>query len=137
MKDERILVIVLFASYMVRDAWQLYPIDPDTLCLGSPCAYDIHPFPFSSQGIAKSTYCWLIGLYTAQFLWCFIPRALVKRTKPVFTCALVLAACELAECLINYNEPWSYIIGVPLNITSLRYVFFSYFALPTFYLWRN
>lgn len=138
MKDERVLVLLCVTAYIVRDLWILIPIDPDTLCRNySPCPYDWHPFPLSDQPISESTYYWLIGQYGSQVLYCSVPMALVTKTKLFFNAAFILAACEFAECLINYNESWGYFIGLPINITLLRYFFFALFSFSTFYSWKN
>ncbi len=137
MKDERRLVILMVVAYGTRDMWQLCRIDPDTLCRNTPCPYDWHPFPLSPQPIAESSYYWLIGYYAFQFIWSFIPRSMVTHTRLFFNAACILAACEFAECLINYNDPWGYFIGVPVNITSLRYLFFALFAIPIFSSWKK
>lgn len=122
---------------MIRDAWTLFPDSPESLCLDSQCAYDIHPFPFSEQGLARSSFNWLIGYYASQFITCFLLLAMSTKLKRFFLVVLVIAACELAEMRLNYNEAWTHILGIPVDVTTLRYPLLFFYSIHYFISWNR
>lgn len=75
---------------------------------------------------------------------CFVPWAMARKARTFFNAALIIAACELAEYLINYNESWGFIyiptsketnVPIPVNVTTLRYPFFLAYSIRTLSSW--
>lgn len=110
MKDERILMCVVFGAFFLRELWTLFPD-----------RQDLRPFPFSEQEINLRTYIWMLSGYFIQIVLAYALFAYSDHAKLFFNAMFILAVLETLEFCLNYNEYWIKIAGIGLNVTMVRY----------------
>lgn len=128
MKDERILMVIIFASFFLRELWTIFPANDRV----------INPFPFAKQEINYQTYIWMMCGYVIPCLVSIVLMQYASQQAYIFFHAFfILAVLELAEYLLNYNRYWFTIGGVGVNITMIRYAVLSGIILVKLVVWKN
>lgn len=128
MRDERILMILIFASFFLRELWTLFPENNNL----------IKPFPFSQQEIVFRTYIWMMCGYVMPCLFGFVLSEYSSpKAQLFFDAFFVLAILEFVEYLLNYNQYWFKIQGIGVNITNIRYVILSGIILFKLITWKT
>lgn len=128
MKDGRVLMLLIFSTFLLRELWTLFP-KSDAL---------IKPFLFSEQQIGYQTYVWMMCGYAIQIIiyWALI-QIVTDKTHIFFNVVFALAVLEIFEFIFNYNQYWFNISGIGVNITTLRYVILSSIILFKIVTWKT
>lgn len=100
--------------------------------------YYHQPFPFSEQSVSWEQYVWMIGL-RVSFLallvhFFFILRGLPNRRSDtnLLLAAIVLFFYELVDHLLNYNEPYTGWLGIPVSCNTISFLLYCIFVLYTY-----
>lgn len=114
---QRWLLVILFATYLIHEAWTLFP--------DSSAVFKM--FPFSDQVISKQYYVFLVSQYVIWIIVFGVIYVLIEEgLRDVVKWFLVFQCLELIEFFLTYNEPLLRvkIINIPvgINITNIKVV---------------
>jgi hypothetical protein len=130
MKKEFYIMAAVILAFVIREVWTLKDFPSG----------EISPFPFSKQGIYRSTYVWMVCLNLMVIVFLLCLHQYSDKAKLFFQVAIWLQLAEIVEFILNYNQPWIRLsLGVhhvPINVTTLRYVVLFIVSLCTF-IWRT
>ena len=118
---------MVMLAFVLREAWRFLP-DSEEL---------IRPFPFSNQEIYPQTYVWIGFIYVMFLIFARVLFLYANRAKEFMNAVFVIQACELAEYFANYNQPWGTLIGLNVNLTTIRFPFLLYYSIRTFSKWNS
>src|SRR5689334_2223958 len=111
MRREFWLMIIIFAGFLLKEAWTLNDWQPGY----------IYPFPFSDQKIKRPTYFWMACCDIAAVGVAFVMWKYSKYASLFFKWVMWIQVMEIVEFMLNYNEPWMKIGVVPINVTIFRF----------------
>lgn len=112
-RDERVLMLMLYFSYVLKESFILFE------------SKVIHPFPFNpGQYINKQSWIMMGGEYLifATLTWIIICRPV--KTLSFYIAAGALSFFEFIEYWLTYNHRW-FEISIAINITIFRFIILS------------
>lgn len=125
MRREVVLMLLVFAAYLIRELWTLLPFSEEML----------HPFLFSNQAVSLQSYLWIAGTYSFQMAIFYCLQSFSRTI--FFQIAFWLTVLEFVEYFINYNEPWFHFAGINFNITNFRYFVLFILIIQNFLTYRK
>lgn len=126
MRDERLGVVLVFLANCVVLLWTVLP-DQGL----------IKPFPLSGQEIYFQTYIWIATIYANFLILTLVIHRYADKAREFFNAVFILQALQFIEYFINYNEAWTHIHDIPVNIGTLRFPILFFYAIRTFITWRT
>lgn len=108
----KVIMVLFFATYFIRELWTLFPYSPETL----------QPFLLSDQEITLQSYIWIACIHLVSIVVAFILYQMsTEYAAGFFQLVFILQSAEFVEYFINYNEAWFIFSGIHINVTNLRY----------------
>lgn len=128
MKDERFILILITATFFVKEMWTIVPnYEGDQF---------INPFPLApDQAISYHSYLWIPCIHIVFMMIYAAMTAMAQRIKLFFHVAFCIQFAEFIEYFANFNKPW-FSCGVHVNVTNLRYVILFFVGLYIIGTWK-
>lgn len=114
--DRRVLIVLVFLTYLIHEAWTLLPYGGELLT----------PFPFSAQQITFQSYIFGACNYAIWLILMIVIYQLFVGYEDVMKWFVIFQVIEFFEYFLTYNEPVfrieNPIIPVGINITTIKIV---------------